>query len=52
VPHDKPEYASVLHIGNILNHYFSVTDPAVVQRLTAEYFTIIESNDDKLLSTH
>jgi hypothetical protein len=26
VPNDKPEDASVLHIGNILNHYFSVSD--------------------------
>jgi hypothetical protein len=48
---DCPSNARDLHVGHIMNHYFSVTTSRVFERLTAEDFVCVESENDHLLNT-
>ena len=40
----------MIHIGNVLNHYFSVIDPKFFKKLKPEYFERVPSADDVLLN--
>ena len=46
---DCPANAKELHIGHIMNHYFSVTNPKVFDSLTANDFICSQAEDEHLL---
>ena len=46
-----PVNAKDLHIGHIMNHYFSVTNPKVLDRLNVDDFACVSSENEHLLKT-